>query len=84
MIAGFMRKLLWRMCSSGTLVFISFLACAQRLPRNIEPEHYQLTFAPDLQNEKFTGEEAIDVRVLTHHSQNIFCQPCIAAITRTD
>jgi aminopeptidase N len=53
----------------GTLYMLFCLALAntglaQRLPRNIIPEHYQLTFRPDLANGTFTGEETIDIRVL--------------------
>ena len=36
-------------------------AGAERLPTWAHPEHYQLTFYPDLQAAKFTGEEAITV-----------------------
>ncbi|MDP9263750.1 MAG: M1 family peptidase, partial [Acidobacteriota bacterium] len=34
---------------------------AQRLPGWAYPEHYQLTFYPDLKAAKFSGEEAMDV-----------------------
>ena len=37
---------------------------AQRLPEGVVPEHYQLTFTPDLQTATFSGDEYIDVRVL--------------------
>ena len=37
---------------------------AQRLPEGVVPEHYQLTFTPDLQSATFSGDEFIDVRVL--------------------
>jgi aminopeptidase N/puromycin-sensitive aminopeptidase len=37
---------------------------AQRLPENVVPDHYSLTFTPDLRSATFAGQEAIDVRVL--------------------
>jgi aminopeptidase N len=55
------------------LVFILFLAApatAQRLPGNVVPEHYTLSFAPDLEKETFRGRESIDV-VLTESSSTI-------------
>ncbi len=36
---------------------------AQRLPTNVVPSNYVLRFVPDLQTEKFTGEETISVTV---------------------
>jgi aminopeptidase N/puromycin-sensitive aminopeptidase len=43
------------------VVFLAVSASAQRLPDNAYPEHYSLTFYPDLKAAKFSGEEAIDV-----------------------
>jgi len=43
------------------LALCSF-AGAQRLPQNVNPSHYQLTFGPDLKAATFTGDEVIDVR----------------------
>jgi len=37
---------------------------AQRLPAGVIPEHYQLTFTPDLPNATFSGDEFIDIRLL--------------------
>ena len=37
---------------------------AQRLPAGAIPEHYQLTFTPNLQNATFSGDEIIDVRIV--------------------
>ncbi|MGQ0520695.1 MAG: M1 family metallopeptidase [Actinomycetota bacterium] len=37
---------------------------SHRLPRSIEPEHYQLTFTVDLDGGTFAGEERVQVRVL--------------------
>ena len=46
-----------------------FLLCcvgaeAQRLPLTVVPEHYQLSFTPDLKDATFAGDETIDVRIL--------------------
>ncbi|HXI11321.1 MAG TPA: M1 family metallopeptidase [Thermoanaerobaculia bacterium] len=38
-------------------------ALAQRLPRTVLPQHYQLRLAPDFQRDKFLGEESIRVSV---------------------
>jgi len=43
---------------------IAPMAGAQRLPEAATPQHYQITIAPDLDKEKFAGEETIDIRVL--------------------
>jgi aminopeptidase N/puromycin-sensitive aminopeptidase len=40
---------------------IPAIACAQRLPQNVHPEHYTLTLAPDLKTASFTGIESIVV-----------------------
>ena len=45
------------------LVMLPALARAQRLPLGIVPEHYDLTFSPDLAKATFTGEETIDVKL---------------------
>lgn len=34
---------------------------AQRLPKNVTPQHYSLTLAPDLKSATFTGKEEIEV-----------------------
>lgn len=47
------------------VVLISSLyGFAQRLPEVAVPEHYALTLQPDLETNKFTGDEVIDVRVV--------------------
>ncbi len=50
------------------LACVIFLCCgameAQRLPQTVVPEHYQLSFTPDLKNATFAGDEIIDVRLL--------------------
>lgn len=46
------------------VVLIPALATAQRLPENVTPQHYNLSFDPDLQKATFSGEETIDVQVL--------------------
>ena len=43
------------------VVWLAVVASAQRLPDNAYPEHYSLTFTPDLKAATFSGEEAIDV-----------------------
>lgn len=45
----------------AALLTLAASANAERLPSNAYPEHYQLTFHPDLKAAKFRGEEAIDV-----------------------
>jgi aminopeptidase N/puromycin-sensitive aminopeptidase len=47
-----------------TLIFVAGCSLAQRLPQNVAPEHYQLTFAPNLNTEKFSGDEIIQVSLL--------------------
>jgi len=37
---------------------------AQRLPEGVVPEHYQLSFTPNLKDATFSGDETIDVRIL--------------------
>ena len=50
------------------LLFVTLAASVslhgQRLPAGVVPEHYQLTFAPNLKDATFSGDEIIDVRVL--------------------
>ncbi len=36
---------------------------AQRLPQTVVPQHYRVTFVPELAAEKFSGDETIDVDV---------------------
>jgi puromycin-sensitive aminopeptidase len=43
-------------------------AHAQRLPATVLPEHYQITFAPDLKAATFTGDETIQAQVLAETS----------------
>jgi aminopeptidase N len=44
-------------------LLVSGFATAQRLPQGVTPEHYSLTFAPDLAKATFSGEEFILVQV---------------------
>ncbi|HEU5413634.1 MAG TPA: M1 family metallopeptidase, partial [Candidatus Angelobacter sp.] len=46
------------------LILIPALAKAQRLPEGVAPQHYSLSFIPDLQKATFSSEETIDVQVL--------------------
>jgi aminopeptidase N len=45
------------------LLALGAWARAQRLPQTVLPDHYQITFAPDLKAATFTGDESIQVRV---------------------
>ena len=45
------------------LLSLSGPAVAQRLPGNVLPEHYTLSFTPDLEKETFRGRESIRVTV---------------------
>src|SRR6266481_2182527 len=47
-----------------SLVLLPILALAQRLPQDVVPEHYSLTFTPDLQKATFAGEAAIQVKIV--------------------
>jgi aminopeptidase N len=47
-----------------TALIFSNALLAQRLPQGVVPEHYKLSFMPDLQSATFSGDEYIDVRVL--------------------
>src|SRR4051794_10904409 len=44
-----------------TAMFIVVAADGQRLPTNVTPSHYDLTFGPDLKAATFSGDETIDV-----------------------
>jgi aminopeptidase N len=54
-----LRKLIWIL-----FIILPAFAAAQRLPAGIVPQHYDLTFTPDLEKATFTGEEIIQVQVL--------------------
>jgi aminopeptidase N/puromycin-sensitive aminopeptidase len=45
-------------------VVLPALAGAQRLPEGIVPQHYDLSFIPDLDKATFAGQETIDVEVI--------------------
>jgi aminopeptidase N len=56
------------MCAAFAAVGVVLLlrsesGTAQRLPANVIPEHYALTFTPDLGAATFTGTESIDVAI---------------------
>lgn len=53
-----------RYISVFILVLIPTFATAQRLPKGVDPQHYDLTFTPDLQKATFSGEETVDVQLL--------------------
>ena len=46
------------------ILIVTVYASAQRLPDTARPGHYDLKFTPDMNNDTFTGEEAIDLEVL--------------------
>jgi aminopeptidase N/puromycin-sensitive aminopeptidase len=46
------------------LILFPLLAAAQRLPGGVTPEHYSLTFTPDLEKAVFGGEETIDIQIV--------------------
>jgi aminopeptidase N len=48
---------------SISVLLLTFLAAAQRLPPVAVPENYKLTFAPDLSKGNFAGEETIRVKL---------------------
>src|SRR3954463_12997062 len=41
------------------ILALSSLVSAQRLPQNVTPINYKLTFAPDLKTATFTGDEVL-------------------------
>jgi len=47
-----------------TMLLATSLCVAQRLPRTALPISYKLTFAPDLTNNTFSGDDIIEIRVL--------------------
>ena len=53
-----MKKNLLLIC---LLMFCNAGLLAQRLPGNAVPNHYQLSYAPDLKNATFNGDETIDL-----------------------
>jgi aminopeptidase N len=56
--------LLW-----GFFLIIGSYATGQRLPAAVVPDHYELTFTPDFTKDNFSGDEAIQVRLLSPASQ---------------
>src|SRR5437016_11549031 len=54
-----LRKILIMM-----VAIVPLAAFAQRLPENVVPGHYGLTFTTNLRNATFAGQETIDVRVV--------------------
>ena len=54
-----LRKLVWIL-----FIIVPAFAAAQRLPEGVVPQHYDLTFTPDLQKATFTGEAIIQVQVV--------------------
>jgi aminopeptidase N len=46
------------------LAFMPVFSFAQRLPQDVVPDHYNLTFTPDLPTATFKGEQTVHVRLL--------------------
>jgi len=53
-----LEKVIWIL-----VVFLPMAAGAQRLPFGVTPQHYALTFAPDLQKAVFSGDATIDLEI---------------------
>src|SRR5215471_9570376 len=47
---------------------LPLLAVGQRLPGGVTPDHYDVTFTPDLAKASFAGEETIQVKILNRTS----------------
>src|SRR5262249_24772397 len=47
-----------------SLLMLAVLAAAQRLPQEVVPQSYTLTFTPDLPTATFTGDEVIQVNIV--------------------
>src|SRR3954463_9323983 len=47
----------------GIATLIALPASAQRLPRTVTPDHYDLQFVVDLARERFEGTETIRIQV---------------------
>ncbi|GAC1414445.1 MAG: M1 family metallopeptidase [Acidobacteriaceae bacterium] len=54
---------------------------AQRLPREVRPEHYSLTITPDLKLARFAGRETIDI-VIEHKADSITVNAAEIEFTR--
>ena len=54
----------WTRLIGAAVLLNAATATAQRLPLIAVPEHYSLTFAPDLARETFEGNTAIRIRIL--------------------
>src|SRR5215510_1191901 len=74
----------------GFVLMVSVPAAAQRLPGTVLPEHYTLSFTPDLEKETFRGRESIQVTItepttsITLHAAEIqFGEVTITAGGRT-
>lgn len=44
-------------------ILVAVPTFAARLPQNVSPRHYRITFVPDISAETFSGDETIDVEV---------------------
>ena len=55
---------LLKKCVLTLLLILPAVTEAQRLPQDVVPDHYDLTFTPDLAQATFAGEETIQVKLL--------------------
>ncbi len=53
---------LWMLSAIALVCLTVSSASAERLPKDVTPEHYALTLTPDLKTATFGGSEMIDVR----------------------
>src|SRR5215813_12003109 len=54
---------LLKKCAWTAVVLLPLMAGAQRLPAGVTPQHYTLSFVPDLQKAAFTGEETVELQL---------------------
>ncbi len=55
--------MLMRIAVASCLTLAATSTQAQRLPNYVIPSHYKLALDPNIQQKRFSGEEAIDIRV---------------------
>ena len=49
---------------AAVLLSLTSFSVSQRLPHTAVPDHYALTFTPHFDNDTFSGDETVDVRIL--------------------
>jgi aminopeptidase N len=50
------------------IILVTALGAAQRLPGGVTPQHYDLSFTPDLEKATFSGDETIQVQLFNRSS----------------